>query len=256
MPRLTDKVALITGGAGAIGLAAAKLFVLEGARVVLVDLSEPALKQALQAIGTEAASYIAADVTTPHDTQRYVRAALERHGGIDVFLANAGIEGTAKPIPDYPVETFDRVMAVNVRGVFLGLQHVIPVMGKRGGGSIVITSSIAGLKATAPGLSAYITSKHALVGLMRAAALECAPLNIRVNTIHPAPVASRMMDALEEAASPGAPSTTRQRILSTIPLARYGTPEEVAQLLLFLASVESRFCTGGVYPVDGGMSAR
>jgi NAD(P)-dependent dehydrogenase (short-subunit alcohol dehydrogenase family) len=105
-------------------------------------------------------------------------------------------------------------------------------------------------------LSAYITSKHALVGLMRAAALECAPLNIRVNTIHPAPVASRMMDALEEAASPGAPSTTRQRILSTIPLARYGTPEEVAQLLLFLASDESRFCTGGVYPVDGGMSAR
>jgi NAD(P)-dependent dehydrogenase (short-subunit alcohol dehydrogenase family) len=228
----------------------------EGAKVVLVDLNELTLQQARHAVGDADCSYVVADVTKPEDARRYVQATLDQHGGIDIFLANAGIEGTAKPIPDYPVETFDQVMAVNVRGVFLGLQHVIPAMAKRGGGSIVITSSIAGLKATGPGLSAYITSKHALVGLMRAAALECAPLNIRVNSVHPAPVVSRMMEALEEAATPGAPSATRQRILSSIPLARYGTAEEVAQLLLFLASDESRFCTGGIYSVDGGMSAR
>jgi NAD(P)-dependent dehydrogenase (short-subunit alcohol dehydrogenase family) len=256
MPRLTDKVVLITGGAGAIGLATAKLFVQEGAQVVLVDVSEAALRQALQSIGSDRASGVAADVTKPEDTQRYVQAALDRHGSVGVFLANAGIEGAAKPIPDYRVETFDRVMAVNVRGVFLGLQHVIPVMAKRGGGSIIITSSISGLKAPGPGLSAYITSKHALVGLMRAAALECGALNIRVNTIHPAPVESPMMDAIERAASPGTPEAVRQRLMAAIPLARYGTPEEVAQLMLFLASDESRFCTGGVYPVDGGMSAR
>lgn len=256
MNRLQNKTALITGGAGVIGQAAVKRFVQEGAQVVLVDLSETALQQALKVIGSNRVSYVVADVTKSDDTHRYVQSALDRHGGIDIFLANAGIEGTARPLPEYPLETFDRVMAVNVRGVFLGLQHVIPVMGKRGGGSIVITSSIAGLKATGPGLSAYITSKHALVGLMRAAALECAALKIRVNTIHPAPVVSRMMDALEGAASLDAPLTVRQRILSSIPLNRYGTPEEVAQLMLFLASDESHFCTGGVYSVDGGMSAR
>jgi NAD(P)-dependent dehydrogenase (short-subunit alcohol dehydrogenase family) len=256
MNRLPGKTVLITGGAGAIGLAAAKRYVQEGAKVVLVDVSESALAEALKTIGSDHVSYVVADVTKPEDTQRYVQTVLDRHGSLDVFLANAGIEGAAKPIPEYPVEMFDRVMSVNVRGAFVGLQHVIPVLAKREGGSIVITSSIAGLKATGPGLSAYMASKHALVGLMRAAALECAPLNIRVNSIHPAPVQSRMMVALEEAASPGAPAVTRQRILATIPLARYGTPEEVAQLLLFLASDESRFCTGGVYPVDGGMSAR
>lgn len=256
MNRLQGKVAVITGGAGAIGLAAAKRFLIEGASVVLVDVSEPLLRQALQMLGSDRASLVVADVTAPEDSRRYVQAAVDRYGGIDILLANAGIEGDIKPIADYPLAAFDSVLAVNVRGVFLGLQHVIPVMARRGGGSIVITSSIAGLKATGPGLSAYITSKHALVGLMRAAALECTALKIRVNTIHPAPVVSRMMDALEGAASLGAPLTVRQRILSSIPLNRYGTPEEVAQLMLFLASDESHFCTGGVYSVDGGMSAR
>jgi NAD(P)-dependent dehydrogenase (short-subunit alcohol dehydrogenase family) len=128
-------------------------------------------------------------------------------------------------------------------------------MQKRGGGSIVITSSVAGIRGTA-GVSAYITSKHAVIGMMRTAALEGAPVGIRVNTVNPAPIETRMMRALEEGFAPGSAAQAKQRIATTVPLQRYGTPEEVARLMLFLASDESRYCTGGVYMVDGGISAR
>ena len=173
MPRLSEKVALITGGAGGIGRAAAKLLAAEGAQVVLVDLNEEQLQDAVQAIGEEAASYVVADTSQPEQVQRYVNTAVQRCGGIDIFLANAGVEGAVASIPDYSIDAFDQVMAVNVRGVWLGLKFVIPEMRERGGGSIVITSSAAGIHGT-PGMSAYTTSKHAVIGLMRTAALECA----------------------------------------------------------------------------------
>ena len=195
-----------------------------------------------------------ADVTRPEDVERYVRAAVERYGGIDVLLNNAGVEGAVKPIPEYPIEVFDRVIEVNVRGVWLGLRSVIPEMAKRGGGSIIITSSVAGIHGFA-GVSAYVTSKHAVVGMMRTAALECAPLKIRVNTVNPAPIETRMMRSLEDGFAPGQAAQAKQQILAGIPMARYGTAEEVAHLMLFLASDESRYCTGGVYMVDGGISA-
>ena len=139
MVRLTKRVALITGGAGGIGQAAARQFNVEGARVVLVDLNEAALQSTVQSLGEDMASYVVADVTQAEQAQNYVNAAVERWGGIDIFLANAGIEGTLSLIPDYPIDIFDQVMAVNVRGVWLGLKYVIPVMRNRGGGSIVIT---------------------------------------------------------------------------------------------------------------------
>ena len=151
-------------------------------------------------------------------------------------------------------------MAVNVRGVWLGLKYVIPIMQERGGGSIVITSSTAGITGSAE-MSAYNTSKHAVIGLMRTAALEGAPFNIRVNTVNPAPIETRMMRSLEEmrvAAADSSAATveqTKRGIAARIPLDRYGTAEEVAKLMLFLASDESSFCTGGVYMVDGGRSA-
>ena len=148
MARLTGKVAVITGGAGGIGGAAAGLFVEEGTKVLLVDLDDAALRDAAEAAGREAADYVVADTTQPHEVQRFVDTAVERFGGIDIFLANAGIEGRVQPISDYPVDVFDRVMAVNVRGVWLGLKYVIPVMARRGGGSIVITSSTAGIRGT------------------------------------------------------------------------------------------------------------
>ena len=259
MARLAGKVAVITGGAGGIGRAAAKLFTEEGAKVLLVDVNQAALQDAVQTIGSNVASYTVADTTQPEQVQHFVHTVVERYDGIDIFLANAGIEGVVHPITDYPIEVFDQVMAVNVRAVWLGLKYVIPVMRARGGGSIVMTSSTAGIRG-GPGMSPYTTSKHAVIGLMRTATLECAPLGIRVNTVNPAPIETRMMRSLEEmraSASGGATTVEqiKQHAASRIPLQRYGAPEEVARLMLFLASDESSFCTGGVYMVDGGTSA-
>jgi NAD(P)-dependent dehydrogenase (short-subunit alcohol dehydrogenase family) len=255
MGRLDGKVAVITGGSGGIGAEAGRLFVREGARVLLVDLHEEPLRKAVQSLDTNVVSYAVADVTQPEQVQAYVRTAVERYGGIDISLQNAGIEGVVQPITDYPVDIFDTVMAVNVRGVWLGIKYTMPEMQKRGGGSIIITSSVAGIRGAA-GVSAYITSKHAVIGLMRTAALEGAEHKIRVNTVNPAPIETRMMRSLEEGFAPGAAAHAKERIAATVPLQRYGTPAEVANLMLFLASDESRYCTGGVYMVDGGTSAR
>ena len=260
MTRLEGKVAVITGATGGIGRAAAKLFADEGAKVALVDLNEAALQETAQSVGEERASYTVADVTQPDQTQAYIDAAVNQWGGVDVLLANAGIEGTLSPIPDYPVDVFDRVMAVNVRGVWLGIKYAVPVMRERGGGSIVITSSTAGIGGS-PEMSAYNTSKHAVIGLMRCAAMEGAPFGIRVNTVNPAPIETRMMRSIEEmrvAAMDDARVTVevaKQSFAERIPLQRYGDPEEVARMMLFLSGDESSFCTGGVYMVDGGRSA-
>jgi 3alpha(or 20beta)-hydroxysteroid dehydrogenase len=254
MGKLDGRVAIITGGSGGIGRAAAKRFVDEGANVLLVDIAERALSESIAALGEKHASWVCADVSSDEDTQRYINTAVERYGRIDILIANAGIEGNFKPIPEYSIEVFDRVIAVNVRGVWLGLKHVIPVMAKDGGGSIVITSSTAGIRGR-PGGSAYVTSKHAVIGMMRTAALECAPLNIRVNTVNPAPIETRMMRSIEEQLAPGHPAQAKEQVKSRLPLGRYGQPEEVADVMLFLASDQSRYCTGGVYMVDGGVSA-
>lgn len=173
---------------------------------------------------------------------------------IDALFSNAGTEGRISPLVDYPVDAFDQVMAVNVRGVWLSLRYAMPVMQRQGGGSIVITSSIAGLRGFA-GLTAYATSKHAVVGLMRCAALEGAKHGIRVNTIHPSPIETRMMRAIEEGAAPGAADQAKDAFISMIPAGRYGTPEEVARVALFLASDDSAFCSGALVSVDGAMSA-
>jgi len=262
MGRLDGKVTVITGGAGVIGTAAGKLFVEEGSKVLLVDLDKSNLEKVVQSIGSDAVSYAVADVSQPEQVQGYVNMAVERYGGIDVFLNNAGIEGAVMPIMEYPIDVFDKVLAVNVRGVWLGLKYVIPIMAKKGSGSIVISSSVAGVSGSS-GTSAYACSKHAVIGIMRTAALECAPLNIRVNTINPSPIESRMMRSLENGydemlkiMAPGAEYPPgKEMILSGMPMGRYAKPEEVAIFMLFLASDESSFCNGGVYMVDGAMNA-
>ena len=254
MSRLNGKVAIITGGAGGIGRAAGRLFCAEGANVLLVDLSEAALKDSAKDIGSNRVSYCVADVTRPEDNDRFVSVATERYGGVDTFLANAGIEGVVRPITEYDVETFDKVIAVNVRGVWLGLKSTIPALTKRGGGSIVITSSVAGVGGAA-NFSAYVTSKHAVIGMMRSAALECAPFNIRVNTVNPSPVETRMMRSLEEGLMPSNAAAAKEMMRSRIPLQRYGMPEDIAKLMLFLASDDSAFITGSVYMADGGSTA-
>lgn len=254
MARLEGKVAVITGGAGGIGKAAAKRFVAEGADVLLVDLDEAALAQACQEIGSNKVSFFAGDVSRADDNLAMVAVATERYGGVDTFLANAGIEGDVASILDYDEARFDQVMAVNVKGPFLGLKAVIPAMARRGGGSVIITSSVAGIRG-APGVAPYVTSKHAVIGLMKSAAKEVAAQNIRVNTVNPSPVETRMMRSLEEGMAPGAAEQAKAAMEASIPMGRYALPEDIANVMLFLASDDSSFITGSVYMADGGSVA-
>ena len=253
MSRLDGKRVVITGAAGGIGAAAARLFANEGARLLLVDMAAEPLEALADEIGRDQAAVQAADVTDEGATKLYMAEAVARFGGIDGALLNAGIEGDVAPIVDYAPEMFDRVIAVNVRGVWLGLKYAMRAM-QTSGGSIVITSSTSGIRAT-PNLSAYTASKHAVIGLMRAAALEGAADDIRVNTVNPSPIDTAMMTAIETKRGLSNEERSNRVMAQGTPLKRYGEPEEVAQLMLFLTSDESSFCTGGVYMVDGGVSA-
>ena len=255
MGRLENKVAIITGGGGGIGKAAGRLFVDEGANVLLVDRDAAALQQAVTEIGSNRVASCVADVTDGQSTQSYIRAAVERFGGVDILLANAGVEGKVLPITEYDEETFDRVMSVNVRGVWLGIKHAFPEMRKRGGGSIIITSSVAGVRG-APRMSAYITSKHAVIGLMKTASLEGAAHNIRVNTVNPTAVETRMMRSLEEGTLPGNAQLAHDNIAANIPMQRYAEPADIAKIMMFLASDDAAFLTGAVYMADGGSTAK
>jgi NAD(P)-dependent dehydrogenase (short-subunit alcohol dehydrogenase family) len=254
MGQLNNKVAVITGGAGGIGIAAARRFVEEGAKVLLVDVNKQALDAAIADIGSDNVSVFTADVTSARESEAYIAAACDRFGGVDILLANAGIEGQVSPMIDYDEAIFDKVMAINVKGVWLSMKYAFTAMKKRGGGSIIVTSSTTGIKG-AQRICAYTTSKHAVIGLMRNAALEGAVDNIRVNTVNPSPTETLMMRRLEDGFVPGAQTAAHDAIATSIPLARYGEPQDVANLMLFLASDESRFLTGGVYMVDGGVSA-
>jgi NAD(P)-dependent dehydrogenase (short-subunit alcohol dehydrogenase family) len=254
MKRLEGKVAIITGGAGGIGRATAKQFLIEGAEVLLFDFNEENIIETYEQLESNNLSYFVGDVTRFEDNLQAVEIAKEKYGGLDIFVANAGIEGDIKTIEEYDIDRFDQVIAVNVRGPFLGLKAAIPAMDSRGGGSFIITSSIAGLSGT-PQLGPYATSKHAVIGLMKSAAKECAQKNIRVNSINPSPVETRMMRSIEEGLMPGGAEEAKGVMASNIPLGRYGEPEDVAKLMLFLASDDSSFITGSVYAIDGGSTA-
>lgn len=254
MERLSGKVAIITGGAGDIGKAAARRFAEEGASILLVDLESADLLAVCKELSCEKVRCFTADVTSAHDNAAMVAEASRLFGGVDIFVANAGIEGAVGPIIDCDEALFDRVMEVNVKGPFLGMKAVIPTMAARGGGSIIITSSVAGIRGSAQ-VAPYSTSKHAVIGLMKSAAKEVAAQNIRVNTVNPAPVASRMMRSLEEGLAPGAAERAKSIMQSNIPIGRYAKPDEIANVMLFLASDEASFVTGAVYLADGAMMA-
>lgn len=254
--RFEGKVVLITGAAGGIGRAAAVRFAAEGASLGLVDLSRDGLRETQAAVEKAGgvAHTVEADVTRSADVARYAAAVAERWGGVDCFFNNAGILGAVRPLVDYPEETFDRVLAVNVKGVWLGIKTVAPLLRARGGGVIVNTASIAGLRGSR-NLVAYTASKHAVVGLTRTAAIELAPAGIRVNAVCPSPIDTDMVRVLEEGASPANPAAFHERMAATIPLRRYGKPEEVAALVAFLCSADAGYLTGGIYTVDGGAMA-
>ncbi|MGN6167854.1 MAG: SDR family NAD(P)-dependent oxidoreductase [Solirubrobacteraceae bacterium] len=246
------RAAIVTGGGGGIGGATARLLGERGFSVLVVDLNGDSAAQtagAISAAGGEA-SHFCGDVSDPDVAMAYVRTCVERHGQPAAFFNNAGYEGRVAPITDYPLEELERTLAVNVRGVFLGLKEVIPAMRAGGGGVILNTASQAGLRGVA-NLSAYCASKHAVVGLSRAAALEEAP-SIRVNALAPGPTGTRMMHEIETAvrAQGGDPSSFVERI----PMERYADPDEIAQFAAWLLSAAPPFLTGAVLPIDGGMT--
>jgi NAD(P)-dependent dehydrogenase (short-subunit alcohol dehydrogenase family) len=252
----TDKVALITGGGGGIGRATALAFAKAGAKVVVVD-SDTASGEATTGIikqqGGEA-KFIKADVTKSADVANYVNETLAAYGKIDCFFNNAGIEGRVAHTADYDEAMFDQVIGVNVKGVFLGLRHVLPVLLKQKTGSVVNTASVAGLVAT-PGMPAYVASKHAVIGLTKTAAGEVARQGIRVNAVCPGPVDTRMIHSLEQQLNPNDPDMVSRKYQGAIPSGRYTTPEEIANMVLFLSSDLASNITGAQYVVDGGRTA-
>ena len=232
-------------------MATARAFITEGARVLLAGVSEPDLKAGAGELGEQAAWRVT-DVTDSAQVKAAVEAAVERFGRLDVVVANAGIAGATGPIADYPEDAFDRTLAVHVRGAFLLCKHAVPHLA--GGASIIITSSVVGLTA-APHIAGYSTAKHAQVGLMRTLAAELAPRAIRVNTIHPGPVDNEFQHQVEEAATGAARAAARTIFDEMIPLGRHAAPDEIARVMVFLASDDSSFMTGATLPVDGGMSS-
>lgn len=252
MQRMQDKTIVITGGAGEIAAALAQKCVQEGGNVHLVDIDEDGLKKLVNEFGEDRASFTVADVSDSGQTQQYVREAKDKWGGIDVFFDNAGIEGNVKPLTDTTEEEWDKLIGINLRGMWLGLKYAAPVMIEGGGGAIVMTSSVAGMGGF-PGLGPYATSKHAIVGLMRTSAIELAGKGIRVNSVHPSPVDTRMMRSIESGV--GDQEQTQQQFESMIPMQRYAKTSETADLMFYLATDEASFLTGGMYVVDGGMTA-
>lgn len=241
------QVVLVTGGANGIGRATAVQFARHGAKVMIVDRDEQGCAETVKLIG-DAAQFKTADVSKRSDVQSYVGHTLSAFGAIDCFFNNAGIEGRVAPIYEENEANFDAVIAVNLKGVFLGMREVLPVMIKQKRGTVVNTSSIGGLRG-APGMAAYIASKHAVLGLTKVAAADVAQHGIRVNAVCPGPVETRMMDSLEQ---------QRQAITgSNKPISRagYSTADDIAGLVLFLCSNYAGNVTGAHFTSDGGGTA-
>ncbi len=253
--RLDGKVAVITGATGGIGEATAKRFLEEGASVMLVGRSAEKLKETRVRLAEyQNVAEFVADAADEAATGAAVAATIKAFGGVDILLANAGTEGNFAPIESLTMDEFENVLRTNVIGVWLSMKYCVEPMKKRGGGSMIALSSIAGMIG-APTMAPYIASKHAVFGLVKTAALELAAFNVRVNAIGPGPIDNRMIRSLESQFSPEDTAAGQAFILSNIPMQRYGTNEEVANLALFLASDESSYCTGAIHMIDGGWIA-
>lgn len=251
MGTLEGKRAIITGAASGLGLATARLFVAEGARVHLIDLNSGALDSVVTELGADRASSSVADVADGDAVAAAVRDAMGRLGALDVVVSNAGISGPVAPLPDYPLGDFRRVLDVHVIGAFTMLQHSLPHV--TDGGSVIITSSITGLRGV-PGIAGYVTAKHAQVGLMKTAALEVAGRGIRVNSIHPGPVDNAFQSDIELRSTGLDDAAQAQREFDArIPLGRHSSNEEIAQAMLYLASDASAMVTSTTFRIDGGM---
>jgi NAD(P)-dependent dehydrogenase (short-subunit alcohol dehydrogenase family) len=249
------QVAIVTGAARGIGLAVVERLARDGADIVAIDLADAPLDEcraAIEALGRRCV-VSTGDVSQPDTWERAVAAAMAELGRIDVLVNNAGISGTIRPLLDYPVDAFDRVMAVNARSVFLGMKLVAPAM-KEQGGAIVNISSISGLGG-GRNIIAYTASKHAVIGMTKSAAMELAAHGIRVNAVCPSPTATDMVFTLERKHGADDLDAFRRGFVQGVPLGRYAEPHEIAAAVAFLASREASFMTGAAVPVDGGDTA-
>jgi NAD(P)-dependent dehydrogenase (short-subunit alcohol dehydrogenase family) len=250
MKTLENKVAIITGGGSGIGKAIAILYAAEGAKIVVSDLNEQGGNETVSEIKANGgeAIFVKTDTSKPDDSKNVVEQAVNQFGGLHIAVNNAGIGGPLNSVGEYPIEGWDKVIAVNLSGVFYGLRYQIPAMLTSGGGSIVNIASILG-KVGTKGSPAYVAAKHGVIGLTEAAALEYADKNIRINSIGPGyiltPLLTKSLD-----------SAAMKALEGMHPMGRLGTSEEVAELALWLNSDKASFVTGSYYNVDGGYLAQ
>lgn len=246
--RFTDKVAFVTGAASGIGRAAAVAFAAEGAKVAILDRTEDALKEveaAVRGAGSGDVLAIAADISNPEQVEAAVSRVVDTFGRLDIAFNNAGVENKAFPVADMPIEEWDRILDINLRGTFLCMKHEIAQMVAQGGGRIVNTSSGAGIKGVKGGAN-YSASKHAIIGLTKSAALDYATQNIRVNAVLPGNIETPMMDRFTDG--------DIQKAIDLEPIGRLGKPEEIAEAVLWMSSDLGGFVTGSAIVVDGGWS--
>lgn len=245
MSEQKNRVAVITGAGGGIGRSASLMLADQGMRLVLVDYDESLGSETLALIKTAGGEgiFVQADVSKNADVERFVATALETYGSIDVFFNNAGVLGAPAPLADQTEEMFDRIIAVNLKGVFLGMKHVLKVMERQQSGVIVNTSSAAGIE-SCPHLGVYSASKHGVVGLTRTAAAEYGAKGIRINAICPGGVLTNMTTGMDM-------SNPEQNG----PMRRPAHPDEIASVVRFLVSDEASYMNGAVIPIDGGLTS-
>jgi len=253
---LTGQVAIVTGAGGGIGRAVSLALSDVGAKVILVDLAVEA-GRATETLITQRggdALFVSADVSQQQDVEAYVKVALDTWGRIDVFMNNAAWQGEIHSIVNYPVDMFEKVMSINVRGVFLGMKYVLPTMIAQGKGVVVNTASLAAFIGSR-NLAPYTASKHAVLGLTKTAALEVARKGIRVNAVCPGPVDTEMIREIERGQSKGSDVNIREQRLASIPDGRYADVSEVANLMVYLASDYASHITGQGVQINGGSHA-